>query len=177
MRTRQVFFVIGILVCFCLASLQAQPAEQRAVQYSIKFVCGWLPPVPPQDDQFLKPGDYATAINIHNPNTSGVVRGAKRVALHYRMGTTPPPVITNFAFTVANRRVLEIDCQDIWFMAGVPSGTFLKGMVHVGLDEELPIAAVYTSQTHNNDLTGPDPGAGHSIDVEYVKPFRGVPVP
>ncbi len=177
MRRIQTLVVMIVVVFLCLASVQAQPAEQRVVQYAVKFVCGWLPPNPPSDDEYLKPGNYATAINIYNPNTSGVVRGAMRVSLHYRQFDPVPPIITNRAITVANRRTREIDCQDIWYMTNAPSGLFLKGMLHVGLDEELPLAAVYTSQTHNNDLTGPDPGAGHSIDVEYVKPFRGVPLP
>ena len=68
--------------------------------------------------------------------------------------------------------VLEIDCADIWSMAGVSPGTFLKGVVHLGLVQDLPVIAVYTSQTNNDAPDSlPNAGAGVSIDVEYIEPF------
>ncbi len=171
MRKTLIFFVLVVQFSLLVASAQAQPAEARPFQYMVKFVCGWRGPAPPVEDQQVKPGNYATAINIYNHNRSGVVGGAARVALWYRTGFPPPPLVTNFAFTVVNRRVLEIDCLDVWIRSNIPPGTFLKGMVHVGLDQRLEVVAVYTSQTHDNPNAGPDPGAGHSIDVEYVKPL------
>ncbi len=140
------------------------------VQYSAPFICGWLPPVPPQDDQHAKPGDYATAIDIHN-YTRTWIKGSKRVAIHYRMGTPAPPLVPWFRFRIAPLRVLQVDCTDIWAMAGLPPGTFVKGAVHIGLEQELPMAGIYTNQTHVDPLAGPDPGAGTSVDVEHILPF------
>jgi hypothetical protein len=48
-------------------------------------------------------------------------------------------------------------------------------MLHLGLPQPLPVAAVYTSQT-NLGGGSVDPGAGMSIDVEYVAPFLSPPV-
>ncbi len=173
MQRMKLLLVVVLFVLFMLSTVQAQPAEGRPVQYAVKYVCGWLPPVPPDLDQWLKPGNYATSINIYNHNPNGVVGGAKRVSLQYRMGNPPPPIITNFAFTVANRRTLTIDCVDIWSMAGLPPGSFVEGTLHIGLNVELPVTAVYTSQTHDDPNLGPGAAAGHSIDVERILPLPG----
>jgi hypothetical protein len=145
--------------------------EQNSVQYSVKFVCGWLPPVPPQDDQWLKPGDYATTINIHNHQTN-TVSGGYRVALFYRIGSPSPPAVAAVPFNIFRRTVGSIDCVSIWAAAGLPPGTFVEGAVHIGLSQPLSVWAVYTSQTHNDPALGPDGGAGHSIDVEQVVPIQ-----
>ncbi len=151
-------------------ALAAAGPRSNPVQYSAPFVCGWLPGVPPDLDQFAKPGDYATSIEIHNV-TSGKVGGSKKVALDYRMSSPPAPIAPNFSLSVARDRVLVIDCVDIWAMVGVPGGSFIKGAVHIGLNSQLPVTGIYTSQTHADPTTGADPGAGHSIDVEIIEPI------
>ncbi len=181
MRVRRRWLILGTvagvvgLLAGTLSVIALANPKTRPVQYSAPFVCGWLPPVPPDLDQHLKPGDYATAINIHNhlDNNVGV---SKRVALHYRMGTPAPPVVSFSNTVIRTRAVLEIDCVDIWAMAGLPPGSFVKGAVHIGLDTRLPVAAIYTSQTHDDPNAGPGPAAGHSIDVEIIEPFTGAPV-
>lgn len=144
--------------------------RSNPVQYSAPYACGWLPPVPPDLDQHLKPGNYATSIQIHNV-TSAKVNGTKKVAFSGRMGAPTPPVNPNFSFSVARDRVLEIDCVDIWAMASLPPGTFISGSVHIGLNSQLPVTGIYTSQTHSDPNLGHDAGAGHSIDVEIIEPF------
>ena len=141
------------------------------VQYSAPFVCGWVPPDLPANHVDVKPGNYATAIDIHNHTDFGVA-GSMRVALHYKLGEAWPPRIPLVNFGVANRRVLELDCADIWAAAKMEPGTFVKGAIRIGLSEPLAIAGIYTSQTHNNDESGPDAGAGHSIDVEWIPPMQ-----
>lgn len=152
-------------------SPDAANPEQNPVQYSVKFVCGWLPPVPPDLDQWNKPGNYATTINIHNHTTSGVT-GGKRVALFFRMGTPAPPLVPAFGFSIPLRRTLAIDCVDIWGMAGLPPGSFVEGALHIGLNQPLSVWSVYTAQSHNDPNAGPEVGAGISIDVEQVFPIQ-----
>jgi hypothetical protein len=158
-------------VAVTLATDAAPLAPHAApVQYSAPYICGWLPSVVPQEDKHAKPGDYATAINIHNPTLSNVA-GSARVAVFYPPGGAAPPVFPAFAFTVYRFRVLEIDCVEIWRSLELPPGTFTKGAVHIGLQIELPMAGIYTSQTHPDPAGGPDPGAGISIDLETITPF------
>jgi len=142
---------------------------QAQTQYSAKFVCGFMPQV--EGHQYpVKPGNYATVINIHN-YTASAVRGDMQVALAYRPGMTPPPIIGSQKLALNKRRVGAVECSDIWAMVGVPPGTFLEGMLHIGLPFELPVAAVYTSQTNLQSELPADAGAGISIDVEYLVPF------
>ena len=180
MSTRRNIAILGIaaavatVVGLTYAVASAANPKFAPVQYSAPFVCGWLPPVPPQDDQHLKPGDYATAINIHN-HTSVNVNGSWQMGLLYRDGGGVPPAIQFVDISVRNRRVLEIDCVEIWARAGLPPGTFFSGALFIGLDQQLPIAGIYTSQTHVDPALGPDAGAGLSIDVESILPFGVAP--
>jgi hypothetical protein len=56
------------------APVQQQPNGAYRFVYSVKFVCGYQPPVVDQPGQtsrgepVVKPGNYATEINIHNYN-------------------------------------------------------------------------------------------------------------
>lgn len=152
-------------------SPDAANPEQNPVQYSVKFVCGFS-----HTEEFnngVKPGNYATAVNIHNHTTNGV-NGGVRVALHYNLSEAVPPLQPAVPFTVALRRVREVDCSDIWAMVGVPPETYLKGMLHIGLSQPLSVWAVYTAQTDIDPTPElpPDPGAGISIDVEQVFPIQ-----
>ena len=140
------------------------------VQYMVKFVCGWVPKNEPGTAPHpVKPGNYATAINIgnHSPDRHIII---KRVLLHYREGTQPPPITKYKRAWLYPWRVLEIDCVDIWNLAGLAPETFVKGMVHIGTPVEFPVAAVYTAQTNLKDPPL-DAGAGISIDVEQYRPF------
>lgn len=178
---RSSIVVVSVVSLVLLALALAPPVEGQvvgtsadpgtlAVQYSAPYICGWLPPVPPQDDRHAKPGDYATAINVHNP-LDGPVFGSFRIALWGPPGAPAPPRFPFVNFGIARDRVVQIDCTEIWARLNLPSGTFVKGAIHIGLSTQLPVAAIYTSQTHNNPEAGPDPGAGHSIDIEQIEPY------
>ena len=192
MRTRNIMLRIGTLAVILVfagilvnADTPGQEPEREmaqsvglamvpnnfAVQYMVKFVCGFVPPPDTGEPPPVKPGDYATAINIHN-YTYQNVRIQKRVALHMREGTAPPPIPRSQWATMYKLRVLEIDCVDIWNLSQLPFGTFVKGMVHIGTPFEVPVAAVYTVLQDVDGDHVPEVG-GQSIDVEYVKPLIG----
>lgn len=140
------------------------------VYYMVKYVCGL------QEDQFslgepsIKAGNYATAINLHNFSEEWVC-GRKRPALDYsEFDSKLPPAFGLEAFEIAPLSVLEVDCNSIWASTGIPHGTFIKGMIEIGLGARLPAVAVYTAQiTDQMQMT--ETGAGISIDVEYLTPF------
>lgn len=179
MRIRHTALLCGALAVSFAVAVPAQAADpvQFPVQYMVKFVCGFVVAQPTGEEPPVKPGNYATAINIYN-HTDQFLDGAKRVNLHYREDGPLPPIISSKNFLLFKRRVLEIDCVDIWSLVGVPPSTFLKGMVHIGLPVEVPVAAVYTSQTNIAGAgQAPDVGAGISIDVEYIAPFAPSMIP
>ena len=191
MRSRTVVLRIGaIVLLFALAGalVSADPPDPRPerqlaegvrlsaasphlapVQYMVKFVCGYVAYQPTGEEPPVKPGNYATAINIDNYTTDRQII-TKRVHVHYREGQPVPPVFAHKSAVIYPWRVLEIDCTDIWALTGTNPGTFLKGMVHIGTGIKLPVAAVYTAQT-NITNQAPDAGAGISIDVEQYDPF------
>jgi hypothetical protein len=55
--------------------------------YAAKFVCGYMPePSPATDEGPVEPGSYATAINVHNPNTKPV-NFVKKAVLPFDAGS------------------------------------------------------------------------------------------
>ena len=125
-------------------------APGRGFEYAVKFVCG-KPEVP-----VVAPGDYFTAINVHNPNNR-VVNFRKKIAVALP-GEKGGPISKFYEATLKPDQALEIDCPDILRHAEAQS--FLKGFVVIETPWELDVVAVYT--------------AGHpqveTMEVEHVKP-------
>jgi hypothetical protein len=105
-------------------------------QYAVKFVCG------KSDGKVVAPGQYWTAINVHNPAYQRVRFRAKvAVALpHLDAG----PVSPFFDAKLGPDEALEIDCEDI-FRRAHTDADFLKGFVVIQSHEELDVVAVYTA--------------------------------
>ena len=144
----------------------------HAVQYSVKFVCGFYSAG--LSSETVKPGNYATAINIHNYSDLRTF-GRWRTDLHYALGSPAPPRMPTTYFAIASRTTGTINCGTIWSAIGVPPGTFIEGSIYLGTDVELPVRAVYTAQTDINPaVDGPDAGAGISIDVEIYEPLVSI---
>jgi hypothetical protein len=139
--------------------------EQKAVTYTdvyaVKFVCGDFrptpPTVPPDGVEYpVKPGNYYTAINLHNPNSSPIGFRKKAVLL-YRADKPPAAEIPQPPGKLYDAKLepdwgFEIDCPDIRnvLLNGlVPAHTFIKGWVILevkGADPlPLDVTTVYTS--------------------------------
>lgn len=112
-------------------------------QYAAKVVCG------KSDGSVVAPGEYWTAINVHNPNTY-TIRISKRVSIGYP-GEKAGPVSPFFRASLGPAQSLEIDRQDIFKHAGVDN--FLKGFVEIeSSNGELDVVAVYTAAGANGDV-------------------------
>jgi hypothetical protein len=68
--------VTGVSLLLVAADIAARSAIAAPVPgpyvYAVKFVCGYQPPLPHTGkfgEPVVKPGNYATDINIHNPQT------------------------------------------------------------------------------------------------------------
>src|SRR5262245_3080822 len=178
----------GILMAFVVPATavallgSARPARAQAAplfQYSVKFVCGLQrahnPPQP--GEPAVKPGNYATEINIHNiqfsqqpviKNLVILVRDGEPIG---REPNAQPP--TPFLVVpVPPRNAMMDDCNQLWAMANPGGGAppnpmpLLIGYLSIITLVEIDVDAVYTA------LLFTPPTATNtespSIDVERV---------
>ena len=133
---------IAILFLF-LASISVPfPAKAQVRQltiflYAAKFVCG------KSDGRIVSPGQYFTAINVHNPGREGV-HFRKKIAVALP-SEKAGPVSRFFEARLGPDEALEIDCPDIQRHAGAGNERFLKGFVVIESPTELDVVAVYTA--------------------------------
>lgn len=160
--------------------------------YAVKFLCGDFRPKPPQIspdgiEYPVKPGNYYTAINVHNPNST-IIGFRKKALLLYRADKPPAPEAPQkpgnyFGVELSPDWGFEIDCADIRnkLLAGaVPAHTFIKGFVILevkssatgGDPPPLDVVAVYTSHGWNMAVPTKPVYAGFAEDVEAVLPKR-----
>lgn len=156
--------------------------------YAVKFLCGSFLPKLSDDFEFpVKPGNYFTAINVHNPNSTSIFFQKKAVML-YRADDPPKPEQPMppgklFPASLKSDWGLEIDCTDIrrQLLDGMAPGapTFIKGWVVIevtGMSNQmeprpLDVTAVYTS--HGWLQAGKTPVyMGFAEDVEQIFPKR-----
>ena len=175
-------------VASTVATGSAQPPPIPAGyywHYAVKFVCGLQNPDPTGagvGEPVVKPGNYATEINIHNPNylyPNGIVIFKKTVILVEdtmiaREPQTAGP--TGFAevHLLPDYATLD-DCNAIWMMSHPgttlpsPMPTFI-GYLIIFSRVDMDVVAVYTANSWSQPGALPD--GGISQDVETVAPKR-----
>jgi hypothetical protein len=134
---------------------QAQFEQATLFQYAVKFVCGKSP------GRVVAPGEYFTAINVHNPNERGF-RFRKKFAIALP-GERPGRVSKFFDAKLGPDEAFEIDCPDIFEKTETKEG-FLKGFVVIESVLELDIVAVYTAAGAT--------GRVETMEIERVSPRR-----
>jgi hypothetical protein len=133
------------------------PPPPQLSQYAVKFICG-KPSVP-----VVSPGQYFTAINIHNP-AHELVKFRKKVAIalpQEKAGT----VTSFFPSTLKPDEALEIDCQDILNHAESRGQDFLKGFVVIETPSRVDAVATYTAA-----------GSTGSIETLFIERVSGQPL-
>jgi hypothetical protein len=182
---------------------QAQIAThgQYVWSYAAKFVCGFqdinAPGVPPQPGEpIVKPGNYASEINIHNPNYKYLPLRKKFLVL---VNMTPPqnpqiPQVIREPQQIEPQKIITMtlgpdfatmdDCNNLWrIIYGAASAPPSPMPVFIGYlvvlsPQELDIDVVYTANAPGSLTTAP---SGVSIDVERVTgkrvfvPFGALP--
>ena len=129
-------------------------------QYAVKFVCG------KPEEPVVAPGEYFTAINIHNPTESVIpFRFKVARALPIRHGPQPPSGF--FDLKLGPDEALEIDCPDIMERGQI--GGFGKGFVVIESDIDLDVVAVYTAAGGDGQVV--------SIHMERVPARRPLRLP
>jgi hypothetical protein len=135
------------------------PFFPRARVYSAKFLCGEYREM--EGEGPVKPGNYATNINVHNPNRHPVSI-LKKVILLFNAsepGASFPERPTGPRESIRRARLepdygIEIDCRVIReeLLGGPPAPTFIKGwvVIEAGI-HPLDVVAVYTARTGRAD--------------------------
>jgi hypothetical protein len=109
----------------------------------------------PPGEPPVKPGNYATAVNVHNFHNTEAVFGKKAVIALPERQTQRGPVSHVVQDILGADQALEVDCTDIVSLF-VPAGTnatlppFIKGFVEIVSPVQLSVTAVYTAQTCKN---------------------------
>jgi len=155
-------------------------APQFVYSYAIKFVCGYQPPIqisaagnaytePP-----VKPGNYATEINIFNPQFKDLGLRKRFITL-VRNGKAikePESVTHVMTATMVLRSGYATmdDCDLLWKMTQLappmpPANSLLIGYLVINSLQELDIDAVYTSAAVRVAQT---PGQLQTIDSDNV---------
>ncbi len=153
--------------------------------YAVQFLCGTFEAAPGIEGP-VKPGDYQTAVSLHNPNLASLMFQRKAV-LVFRADTPPSPAqpMPPGSFFPASLQAnwgLEIDCRDIrqvMLTNAVSLPTFIKGFVVIevpGVGPGLPprpldVVVTYTAHGFTSE-SGVVRREGFSLDVERVTPTR-----
>jgi hypothetical protein len=146
-------------------------ADGGLLVYAVKFLCGDFDRAGVSDSGTIegpvKPGSYATAINIHNPHPRQVARLRKKAVLLFQ-GSAPRPTEQHEVPRPPGRPKgielgpdfgLEIDCADIRdVLLRTPTGPgprapiFIKGWVVVETSPATPldVVALYTVRSFVN---------------------------
>ena len=154
--------VIGIGLVLLPVSVTAHEAKFK-FRYAAKFVCG----LNPGAIQRILPGDYATAVNIHNPSNKSVVL-RKTIALTFPPEEQAPGAVSDsIEDELGPNQALEVDCGEIpseFFFAVPPAEPpYVKGFLVITSTRRLDVTAVYTAGTA---------GQVASIDVEHIPERR-----
>ena len=135
--------------------------------YPVKFICGSIPgetfAIPAGSTAFepnmqiasreppVKPGNYATAVNIYNYQNADV-KFTKKAVIARPQGQTLGPTSGVISESLGPGQALEVDCPNIALMFGA-SGTvvpdFIKGFVEISIEDkkdQLEVVAVYTAE-------------------------------
>jgi hypothetical protein len=116
------------------------PSYRYRYQYAVKFVLG------KSDGRMLVPGNYSTAINVHNPHYKPVDFW-KKVALAFP-DQEPGPVSGFVPARLGPDEAFDIDEGDVRRIVGPeapPIKGFVTGFVVIQSLEELDVVAVYTA--------------------------------
>jgi hypothetical protein len=185
---------LAALMAVTSISTTAQPASAQIIapqfvwSYAIKFVCGYQPPIqnaaganiftePP-----VKNGNYATEINIFNPQFKDVPLRKRFIVLSQNGKSIKEPESVSHVMTMTmglkSGYATMDDCDLLWKLTKVtpqlpPNNSLLIGFLVINSPLELDIDAVYTSAAVRV-VTGQPPSISESQNVDIdVVPITG----
>lgn len=154
----------GVVIAVKQVRITVPACETKRFVYSVKYVCGTAAD---ESGCPVRPGSYATEVNIHNPN----LRDARVEKLFLPLvingepkGREPDqvrPQAKDQIFLSAQSATMD-DCCRIAELLGLDLGALQIGFIQISSDAELNVVAVYTA-------SGFEYGGPVSIDVEEVR--------
>jgi len=135
-------------------------AQYTLYEYAVPYHCGYC------YDEYdgVKEANYATTVNVHNPNPS-------TVTVQWKVVRTYPTPATKTSFNSLNIRYDQgqvFRCTNIWNRLGMGSGTYVTGFLVIRCqDHPLDVYATYTTKEWWYAAEGV--GIGQSIDVEHIE--------
>ena len=131
---------------------RAAAAPRYRFQYAAKFLCTSNIPGTSQTSSAVLPGNYQTAVNIHNPNS-------QTVYLRKKLAAAGGAISKYFDFKLGPDEATSVDCGQVRGF-GLQLIHGFEGFLVVESTASLDVVAVYTA--------GPRGGEVASIDVEHV---------
>jgi hypothetical protein len=134
--------IASLLVSLTFVSIplatNAQVSRLTLFLYSAKFVCGRT------EKRIASPGEYYTAINVHNASPIAKAVYIKRFAI--ALPEERPGKISEFVRgSLGPDEAMLIDCENIYKHTGTPPGQFLEGYALLYSLSELDVVSVYTA--------------------------------
>ncbi len=170
---------LRIAFALVLGALAAVPAAAQTLEwvYAVPFVCGYQPPITSGGEPVVKPGNYATEIDVHNPHYVDVDVRKKFILLVDNgnpVGREPNsrgPQAFDGILLGPDFATMD-DCLRIWQLThpGIVPPTPMplnKGYVVFLSKEEIDVDVIYTSVVPGNNATAAL--TGNAIDVERIK--------
>jgi hypothetical protein len=171
-------FTILIAAALVVIALVGQARAQLYV-YSVKFVCGLQvissSQFPPPHEPTVKPGNYATAINVHNYHLKPITLRKKAVIARPESVQPRGPISPIVSENLGPNQALTVDCNEIAHLFPVgtaPLPPFIDGFVEIVSPVQLSVAAVYTTQTCTNPANKCSILGDLDIDVVTQSAFR-----
>ena len=129
------------------AMLAMQSINAAAVSrqvYTVKFVCGTQQPITTLNapsEPPVKPGNYATVVNIEALSEGAAVEGQVSVAGGGKPAVITPPLALSQQF-----QTVDFTCADIAKAAGSSASSFITGYLNIAFKGPIKVTAVYTAQ-------------------------------
>jgi hypothetical protein len=203
MKSRRIFLLAGAAALIAvggtssglaLAASSDTPTSLPFTSYAAKFACGEFGKMMPASNTDVPegpvvPGDYQTAINVHNPDNTPVSFQKKAILMY---SGNKPTTETNFEQPLPPGNLIQtelppdygmlIDCQDIRAMllpTAPAAHTFIEGYVIIQVPNsstanptgaQLDVTSLLTANGYNCSAGSPCTREGFSETIEQVRP-------
>jgi len=166
--------IMGLMVtgAFLAAATPSHALTAAVRVIPVKFVCGvqsTLAGVRPPVEPPVKPGNYATVINLESLSTPDPTGATATLSWNVSLAGAAGPTASQ-SLTLGLLQTSDITCGDIVKAVG-PAGSFITGYVNIEPANSVGVTAVYTSQgcsLFGSPLTNLGPLCSGPVSIDVV---------